>query len=341
MIINLFTLRKIVIIIFGLIPAYLLAQDIHYSQFFNTPILINPAYTGYFDGDWQVSAAYRNQWKSIAQPFRTLFMDYERQFYIKNHHISGGAYLFNDRSGDVALSATQFVLSGAYHTTIYNHQINGGIQIGYMNKSVDYGNNTFPGQFDYTTGGFNPNMGGAPANSGERLSYFDVNVGFGWRKKIGKFQPEGGFSVFHLNRPKESFYDNDVRLPLKSSFNAALKIDLSTSLYVFPRFVLMSQSKARNFLVGSEVGYALTSNSAGVRQIYGGIYTRNTIVNKTDAMVFNIGVLVRNISIGISYDINVSTLKEYTNNRGAFELTFIYRSLSTILNTFTIPCERY
>jgi hypothetical protein len=64
------------------------------------------------------------------------------------------------------------------------------------------------------------------------------------------------------------------------------------------------------------------------------------ITSNTDAIILMAGTTVRNIRIGISYDLNISTLQTYSNNRGAFEISLVYRSISTILNTFTIPCER-
>lgn len=303
-------------------------------------MLFNPASTGVFNGDWQASAGYRNQWKSIAQPFRTLAVSYERQFYIQSHHISGGLFILNDNSGNIALKANQFVLSGAYHVTLNNHRLHAGIQAGYVHKVVDFGNNTFPDQWDPSLGYYNPALSTGVEN-GDRLSYPDVNFGFLWQKKIGKFLPEGGFSVYHLNRPKESFYDDDIRLPLRISFNAGVKYDLSPNFYVTPRILLINQMKAKDYIIGTNAGLTLSPNSSGVREVNAGIFVRNTLASNTDAAIVMVSAMVRNIQIGISYDLNISSLKTYSNSRGAFEITLIYRSLSTILNTFTIPCDRF
>lgn len=316
------------------------SQDIHFSQFYNLPMLVNPATTGNFDGDWQASAAYRNQWKAIAQPFRTLAVSYERQFYIQSHHISGGLFILNDNSGNIALKSNQFVFSGAYHRTINNHRLHGGVQVGYVHKVVDYGGNTFPDQWDSNLGYYNPSIGSG-IEQGDRLSYIDANIGLMWQKKFGKFLPEGGFSLYHINRPKESFYGDNVRLPLKFAINGAMKYDLSSSLYLYPRLLLLNQMKARDYIIGSAAGIALTPNSSGVREVSGGLYLRNTLAGNTDAFIINVNALVRNIQIGISYDLNISSLKAYSNSRGAFEITLVYRSISTVLNTFSIPCERF
>lgn len=316
------------------------AQDIHFSQFYNLPMLINPASTGNFDGDWQASAGYRNQWKAIAQPYRTLAGSYERQFYIKSHHVSGGLFILNDNSGNIALKSNQFVLSGAYHRTIYNHKLHGGIQIGYVHKSVDYGSNTFPDQWDPNLGYYNPGLSTGVEN-GDRLSYLDVNLGLMWQKKFGKFLPEGGFALYHINSPKESFYDADIHLPMKIAFHGGLKYDVSSSFYITPRLLLINQKGAKDYILGSSTGVTISPNASGVRELGAGVFLRNTLASNTDALIVNVSALVRNIQIGISYDLNISSLKAYSNSRGAFEITLIYRSLSTILNTFTIPCERY
>lgn len=301
---------------------------------------VNPASTGVFDGDWQASMGYRNQWKSIAQPFRTLTGSYERQIYAYNQHFSAGGYLLYDNTGNIALKSTQFVASGAYHRTVNNHMLHAGLQVGYMFRVVDFGATTFPGQFDPGSGQFDSSLP-AGVENGDRLSYLDVNFGFLWEKKFGKLKPEAGFSLYHLNKPKESFYNEDYHLPLKAAFQAAVRYDVSPTLYIQPRLYLLNQIKARDYIAGSSTGLVLSPNSSGVREVFGGLYLRNTLAGKTDAMIVMAGALVRNIQVGISYDLNVSSLKSYTNSRGAFELTIIYRSISTVLNTFSIPCERF
>lgn len=334
------TLRTILLAALMIGSGVLRSQDIHFSQFYNVPMIVNPALTGHFDGDWQASAGYRNQWKSIAQPFRTLEASYERQFYIQSHHISGGIYFLNDNSGDIALKANQFVLSGAYHRTINNHRLHGGLQVGYVHKAVDFGKIIFPGQWNPDLGYFDPNTPSG-MEDGDKLSYLDVNLGFMWQKKFGKILPEAGVSFYHLNYPKESFYDDNTHLPIKWSFNAGAKYDLAPSIYLYPRLLLINQVKAKDYIFGTNAGLTLTPNSSGVREINAGVFLRNTLASNTDAVIVMVGTMVRNIQIGISYDLNISSLKSYSNSRGAFEITLVYRSISTILNTFTIPCERY
>ncbi|NJO68897.1 MAG: PorP/SprF family type IX secretion system membrane protein [Bacteroidetes bacterium] len=246
----------------------------------------------------------------------------------------------NDNSGHVALKSTQFVFSGAYHRNINNHLLHGGLQVGFMHRVVDFSDITFPAQWDPSLGQYNPLLSSG-AEDGDRLSYLDVGMGFIWQKKYGKLTPEAGFSLYHLNNPKESFYGADTRLPMKIGFSAAVKYDISQSFILQPRVLVLNQAKAKDYIAGSDFGYILAPNASGVRQVNAGVYLRNTLAGNTDAFIIMGGVVFRNFQIGISYDLNISPLKSFTNSRGAFELTLIYRSISTVLNTFTIPCERF
>jgi hypothetical protein len=47
------------------------AQDISFSQFYDQPLLRNPALAGIFTGDVRFTASYRNQWQSVTIPYRT------------------------------------------------------------------------------------------------------------------------------------------------------------------------------------------------------------------------------------------------------------------------------
>lgn len=306
-------------------------QDIHFSQYFNSPLNLNPAQTGNFDGDWRIAGNYRNQWKALALPYRTSSVSYDRQIYVKQHHLSAGIVLVNDESGDVRLKSNQLFLSGAYHRTINNNALSIGVQIGYSTKKVV--EMSLPGDWKPSDGIF-------MTNPGEHLSYFDVNAGVDWQRKTGIFTPEIGVSLFHLNHPKESFFNDNTRLPMKSIIHAALRSNLSDNFYVKPGFFTYLMTGAKDLVIGSEAGYSFQGNQFQLREARAGFFFRNGITGNSDAMIALFGVQVSNLDVNISYDFNISPLKTYTNNRGAFEISFIFKSLSTILKTFTIPCER-
>src|ERR1022692_1449354 len=139
------------------------SQDIHYSQFYASPLNISPSNTGNMDGDWRICANYRSQWKEISKPYSTPDISYDQNSYIRNERISGGAILIDDQSGG-NLSVLKFLLSAAYHKTISGNCLHGGVQFGFVEKSFNPNLETYPDQFSWASGQFDSNL-----PNGERL----------------------------------------------------------------------------------------------------------------------------------------------------------------------------
>jgi len=340
--INAYRYALLIIPVFLWMPgSAVIGQETHNSQFYFNPLNLNPSLTGHFDGDWRASVTYRNQWRSIAVPYNTGSVSFDRQFYLYSQKISGGLLYVNDVSGDISLKVNKLYFSGAYHYTINDHELHIGIQPGVVMKSINYDKLTFPDQFDMGSGTYNGTLPTGENGDGERLTYIDLNVGITWNTRIGIFEPEAGAGLLHLNSPKESFYNNDNRKPLQTVMHAKLKTNIGEELFVEPALFMMAGRKASDMIIGARAGIQTISSATSIREVHAGIFVRNGIGLNTDALIVNIGMIRRNLQLGISYDLNVSPLSEASGSRGAFELTLIYQSISTILNSYSIPCERF
>lgn len=334
------TKLKLLLFLLSIIPVnVLLGQDIHFSQYFNSPLSLNPSQTGNFDGDWRAFANYRDQWRAIAYPFKTFSGGYDRKLSIQGQDIGVGGYAFNDQSG-IYLSCTQIYLSGSYRKTIDDNNFSGGVQVGYVMKSVNYDKITFPQNYDLDNNSFDPNFN--PADFGKnKLSYIDVNVGVGWSRKINNLEPEAGLSFFHVNQPKESFEGvKSNKQAMRSAIFVAVKTELSPTLYLKPGALLYMMRGSRDMMIGSQAGYTIQSNHFNVREVYGGLYLRNGLADPTDAVIIMAGAQIKKIAVNISYDLNISSTRKYNNYRGGFELSLVFKSITTIIKTFTLPCER-
>ena len=169
----------------------------------------------------------------------------------------------------------------------------------------------------------------------------DVNIGMLWSKTFGKFTPEIGVSVFHVNFPKESFFENDENLSLRKVFSFATKINLGTSFFLKPHILQMSQKSARDLVLGTNIGYNIPKNIFKAKAIFIGSFFRSGIGRNADALYYVVGMNFKTFDIGLSYDFNVSNLSTATHSKGAFEISFVYTSASTILNQIDIPCDRF
>ncbi len=315
------------------------SQDIHFSQFYYSPYQLNPANTGHFDGDWRIANIYRTQWGAVSKPFNTIGIGIDKQIRYYSQHFGAGIYFLNDQSGGANLTANKIMLALAYHTRWQAYKIHGGIQLGFVHKK--YGSNiSFPSQFDWGTGQFNAELPNNESNLQDHLSYLDVNVGLIVSRKMGAFEPEFGYSVSHINNPTEQFSNVKSRLPLRHTWHAEVRTELSEKFFAIPRILIMNHKRAGDMVLGVNLGYYLPKNNFYAQSLFFGPHLR-TVLSTTDALIFALGLNFKNMDIGVSYDINVSSLSKASSHRGALEFTLIYRTRSSHPKTIAIPCNRY
>ena len=335
-------LAKILVVLILLITTLpSIGQDIHYSQYFNCPLSLNPAETGIFEGDWRGIVNYRNQWNSLGIPFNTLTASYDQQLTINKMDFSPGLYVISDNSDNSILLVNSVYASFSYHQLYKLNYISAGIQIGAVFKRLDFSNVTLPVQFvEDPEANFNPLIS-SPDIGKYNVTYLDINVGAAWKRKINIYEPEFGISFFHLNQPNESFYNvGTEHVPIRKTIYFNLKTEINQSTYIKPGIMLFSVGGSNDMMIGSQVGSNIQDNTLNVSEICGGIYYRNGIENSTDAIMAMIGAQIHNLNITVSYDINISPANSFTNRQGAFEISLIYKNIRSLIKTFTIPNER-
>jgi type IX secretion system PorP/SprF family membrane protein len=313
---------------FGLITG----QDVHFSQFDYAPLFINPANTGDFKGDFRVAGNFRNQLSGSANPYRTELISFDKQVFLLGQKLGIGAFFLNDEADPGKLTFDKLYASLAYNAVVNNNGIGIGFQAGYAFGKT----NTNWGVFDNGAGTFTgPN--------GEEITsanFLDINLGLNYTRSIGIFQPEVGLSLSHINKPTMSFIDDkSEKENLKFLIYTTVKTNVNDKLSIAPKFYLSSKDATSENIFGAEVDYNLIGYKTTVKKVFCGAYLRNNSSGK-NAFIAQAGATVGRLDIGISYDMYLSNV---TNSgiRSAFEISFIYKSISTILNSYSIPCERY
>lgn len=310
------------------------AQDVHFAQFDYAPLQINPANTGNFHGDWRLAGNFRNQWQGLSTPFRTAALSLEKQVFVLNQRIGVGLNFLNDESGVAGMTYNKIFGSVGYSRIFNNNLIGIGLQAGYVFGNVNSWSiwNDQTGQFDLPSG--------EPA-SGDKTSFLDLNFGVLYKRSIHIFEPEAGLALLHLNKPNKSFYESqDSPEDLKTNVYFTLKTKLNDAIYLTPKFFYTVKKGESASIGGLEAGYNILGNRTTVKRIFGGIYLKNSLAGNMDAFAIQAGTTVRRIDIAINYDLTTSELSN-SGNMGAFEIAFIFRSISTVLNSYSIPCERY
>ncbi|MBN1415330.1 MAG: PorP/SprF family type IX secretion system membrane protein [Bacteroidales bacterium] len=316
-------------------------QDIHFSMFNACPLYLNPAEAGNFNGDWRIAGNYRNQWSSLAVPFHTAAIAFEKKFFLLHQDFSAGAVFINDESGAVALSVNKLYGSLGFRKSINRNIFHVGLQLGYVFKSLNLDKVTLPGQFNRDLGIFDAQRPSGEANMGERTSNLDLNAGVMWKRKIKRFEPEIGLSLSHLNYPNESFYDDNQKLPIRSTVHATLKANLGEAVYLQPALLYMNHKGSNETIAGFNAGFNVFGRKSAVKELMAGVYLRNGFLSNSDAIAVLAGATIGRIDFAFCYDITISGLKTANNQNGAFEISLQYRSISTVLNSYSIPCERF
>jgi len=340
------TLKKYCLLAFAFVAwSTANSQDIHFTQFYASPLTLNPALTGYFDGAWRVSAIYRNQWKAIGgHPYSTAGLGFDMPFFCNGEQFNGGVVVVSDRSGVVGLISNRVYLNLSYLRHIEKNTVAFGIQPGFVLESTDINEYTFNEQFDLGNPDvFNNSISNNETGLNKSFNFFDLNAGVLWTNQLTKkFKPEAGLTVMHLTRPTRSFSNtkNDTtRFAIRYVFHGGGTLKMGTKMRLKPNLLYMYQKKATEMLIGSNLEYDLPSKS--FKTVYGGTLLRYGWNNNLDASSWIVGLIWKNINVGFSYDINVSSLKAATNNRGAWEISLIYISPSTKPDKIRIPCDRY
>lgn len=298
----------------------LIAQDAHLSQFYAPELALNPAMTGMFSGNYRVHLHYRVQWASvIANPFETVILSYDQPF--KRFGI--GAYVTNFRGGSVAMNFFNAAISVAYEISIDPqkvHHLTTGIQLGIIYKSFNPGAATFNNQYDtaYAGGSFDPGLPSGEVFQTTNVLLPDVNFGVFYfnEKKHATFNPYGAISGFHLTQPKETFYDGENKLPMRIVVYAGTKIKIDNIYSVEPQLLFMQQKNDIEIQVGAMVYYNIEGSNAN---FFAGPYYRGN-----DAIMLHLGGTYEQYIFRLSYDFNISKLREISKGRGGFEVSITY-----------------
>ena len=314
-------LKYIILVSCGLcLVALVHAQDLHFSQFFNNPLLTNPANTGFIpDADYRISASYRNQYSSImAVPYKTISIYGDAQVFrdkLENGWLGLGGVILRDVAGSGSLTSTKVYASVAYHQLLGNSSLlTAGFNIGWANKRIDQSKLKFPDQFDGKF--FDSNIPTGVMLSKNNVSYFDVQAGMNYAYFPSEnIYINAGYSIQHVNKPLESFIDasaDTTRIAMRhiGFLNAILKVN--DNIIINPNVYYTTQAKASELVIGMNGAYNLSGD--GEKQLIGGLYYR-----LGDAVVPMIGFELKNVRFTFSYDVTTSSLHNFNGYRGASE----------------------
>ncbi len=340
-------LRKLLLCFIWAMPlAYVSGQDIHFSQFYMSPLNLNPAMTGVMNCNTRLVANYRNQWASIlrSNAFNTYSASFDKKLPVGQYDNFGvGMTLWGDVAGEANFQTMQARISGSYSRRMGGnrdkaHYLVAGADAGIAQRSLDFHKLRFGTQHD-GNGGFDPTLPSGEGQFRESFTFADVSAGLLWFYVLGKYSNiYVGSAYHHLNNPNVSFReDNLAPLYSKLTIHAGGEFPLNQKLGLVPGVVSFSQGPSFLLNMGTSLKFVLAQDTYTENTFQVGAWLR--LVNDyvpgsdtrtggsklgTEAVILSARFDYENFGIGFSYDWNVSDLRVASNGNGAFEFSLIY-----------------
>ena len=339
-------MKKLFSILFLFINADIFSQDFTFSQFYEQPFLRNPALSGLFNGDLRVSMQYRDQWGSVTVPFRTTALSIEHKISIGkgNDFLTVGSQMSMDGAGDIRLKRTQILPAINYHKSLSENK-DSYLSLAFMGGPVF-------SQFDptlikfgdqYQSGGFNSSNPTMQVLSGNGYNYWDLSTGISYTTIFGKaLRLYVATGISHVNKPIIKSLTTtivDAILP-RYNFNLGINGKINDRDYITAFADYITQNGNRQIIGGVLYGFSTTTNYS---QEEPNIFYVGSFLRWGDALIPVVKLSFDNLKIGISYDINISTLKTSSNWRGGLEMSMSYTNFLKIRNSSLdkVRCIRF
>jgi type IX secretion system PorP/SprF family membrane protein len=303
-----------------------MAQSIHFTQYYNAPLLVNPANTALLsEDDFRLGLNYRNQWAALPVPYNTfsawgdLKIGGNNPDKIKHNWLGLGFAFFNDKAGDGDLALSQIQGDIAYHLQLSQHfMLSLGGSAAYVQRSVDYDKLTFDAQWDGFV--FNPHMSNGEKGI-QKTNYTTVGAGLNMAWFPTEFAYiKVGAAIANINEPTETFYANGKNtVAMRPTLYVDGLFKTASALTVNPSLYITTQRGAYQFVAGSAFKVRLNDVNEAPVQLILGIFDR-----WADAFIGVAGLEFNNIQFTANYDMTMSTLAPYNGSYGALEFSLIY-----------------
>jgi len=324
--ISFYTVMLFALLIFN--SNFLISQDVHFSQYNGSVINLNPAFTGFFDGDYRLNGIYRSQWSSVPVPYTSFSLAGDARFKpksMKSDCIGVGIMFNNDKSGDTYYGTNQLYISGSYI-----HKLNKdstllwttGIMAGISNVGFNYSRMTFDDQYQNSSYSSSNSTGESFTKNAATFGDFNFGTALQYAIKQRAFM-QYGISYHHFTNPKLTFQNNtSIRIDPKLNNYLCFAYPIGVKTDIIAEILYSHQGKYNEVVPGAMVKFLLDEKTRQAISV--GLYYR-----AKDAVIARLGYQIKTLTAGVSYDVNTSKFIAATNRRGGFEIyvTYIFKKI--------------
>jgi type IX secretion system PorP/SprF family membrane protein len=336
-----------------LLSAPVIAQDViqHFSQYYMSPVTLNPAQAGGFEGTFRIGGIYRDQWNYIAgiKGYKTpsLFIDAPViKGFRKQDWVGVGVSLYQDKAGTGGLTSGMGSFSGAYHLGL-DKKLNTVLSIG---VSTGFGQRRLTNQealiFEDEINSGAANGIDAGALNQQKVQYSDYSGGLGLTAKLNKMtRINFGVTMAHITQPRSTLFASGgsgtgtgtgPKTSQRITAHGQFDMQLNDKWSITPAFLFQTMGGANEIAIQVVPGYRINPEKDLVLRAGVGYRLR-------DAVKILLGMDINQWKVGLAYDVNVSDLTAATNGHGGFELSAYY--IAKIYKKPVVPpvilCPRY
>ena len=298
----------------------ILSQDLHYSQYYASPLTTNPALTGNFDGSVRLSTNYRAQWTNVVgAQFLYNTPSASIDFNLADSKLGIGIVAVNDQTNNKTFNTLEGGLSASYKIKFWRMQMSFGLQGWYSQRYLDIGklDNQFVSSDNAT---FQP-IKKFDFNAGLFATYFYPN---------SKNKVYYGLSMFHLLQPSDRFSNVNIgfSLPFKPVFFGGGYFALRDKWLFLPNIMFAYQAGATQTNLGLTIGYVANTNDENNPNLtyFFGIHSRLNALNQ-QAIIPKFGIEYERIRLGVSYDFITNQLASTSRpNTIEFSLNYFFKN---------------
>jgi type IX secretion system PorP/SprF family membrane protein len=298
------------------------AQDLHFSQFQNSPLNHNPALTGIFNGDQRFVGNYRRQWFDVPVDYLTFSGSYDMKFRADGAKSfwSAGAVFNYDRAGDARLATAYLGLNASYTFGFTpGVLLTAGVTVGGGQKSLRTTELLWGNYWDGN--GVDVNRPSGEPNLGDSKFYGDLGAGLNLRlQSSSRTRLDIGAGAFHLNKPNNTFYnDESVELPIRAAFQFNGSVELAPILDLKANALYHIAGPFQEIVVSALINFHISRKRAREVQFAVGAAWR-----VDDSIIPMVEIAYDGWRAAFSYDVNTSIFEEATGGRGGPEFSLIY-----------------
>lgn len=323
-------MKKIILLFAITLSLNASAQDIHFTMFHASPIVMNPASAGVFEGTFRASTNYKSQWGSVANPYNTFSLTADGSFWknkMGNAHLGAGINLYRDVAGATNFGTTKINVSLSSILAVSDlSNISIGLTGGWGQKTISPEDLQWDSQFNGVT--FDNALPTNESMSFQNDKFFDFAAGVVWSygsaasslTSFNKFKANVGAAYHHLARPEINNYSTPEKMYSKYVLHADMQYaEQYSKLSYKPRVGIYVQGPSLEVNAGLMFRYLLKEGSKYTGNIKGLALSLGGYYRVADAFSPSLEVEIAGFTIGYSYDLNTSGLRVASKGRGGSE----------------------